>query len=125
MSDVTVKHIDELESYDKVQKYRGQFRYAGKGLGISAWGMNVLVLPPGWAEYPEHDHERDGQKEVYVVLKGSATLQTEGKTWQLGLGTLARVGPTQKRKIIPGKDGVIILALGGTPGKAYEPPRRW
>jgi hypothetical protein len=34
---------------------------------------------------------------------------------------LARVGPIQKRKIIPGDEGVTLLALGGTPGKAYEP----
>ena len=30
----------------------------------------------------------------------------------------------QKRKIVPGPEGVTILALGGTPGKAYEPPTR-
>ena len=29
-----------------------------------------------------------------------------------------------KRKIIPGAAGVTILAIGGTPGKAHEPPNR-
>ena len=38
-------------------------------------------------------------------------------------GTLARVGAAQKRTITPGPAGVTILALGGTPGKAYEPPK--
>ena len=39
MADVTVKRFEELESY------AGQFLYAGKGLGVTAWGMNVLRLP--------------------------------------------------------------------------------
>jgi uncharacterized cupin superfamily protein len=114
MADVTVKQFDELEGYED------QFFLAGKGLGVTAWGMNVLKLPPRWTEYPDHDHTADGQEEVYVVLRGDATLQAEGETWHLVPGMLARVGPSQKRKITPGHAGVTILALGGTPGKAFE-----
>jgi uncharacterized cupin superfamily protein len=116
MSDVTVKSFDELESY----KGEGQFRYAGKTLGVKAWGMNLLKLPQGWAGYPEHDHAKDGQEEVYVVLEGTATLEAGGERFALQPGTLARVGPNQKRRLTPGPQGVTILALGGTPGKAYE-----
>ena len=118
MADVTVKRVEELESY------ANQFYYAARGLGVTAWGMNVLKLPPNWADYPDHDHAADGQEEVYVVLAGSATLQADGEKWNLEPGTLARVGAAQKRKIVPGAEGVTILALGGTPGKAYEPPKR-
>lgn len=115
MADVTVKRLDELDSHG------GQFLYAGKGLGVTAWGMNVERLPPNWAEYPEHDHDKDGQEEVYVVLQGSATLHADGDSWQLEPGTLARVGSGQKRKLVPGDEGVTLLVIGGTPGKAYEP----
>lgn len=118
MSDVTVKRIDELEGYE------GRFLYAGRGLGVTAWGMNVLRLPAGWSQYPEHDHEKDGQEEVYVVLEGSARLEAGGESWTLEPGTLARVGPGQKRKIVPGDRGLTMLALGGTPGKAYEVRKR-
>jgi uncharacterized cupin superfamily protein len=116
MPDVTVKTFDELDSY------QSQFLYAGKGLGVTAWGMNVLKLPPEWSEYPEHDHVADGQEEVYVVLEGSARLDAGGKTWKLEPGTLARVGFAQRRKITPGPRGCTLLALGGTPGKAYPLP---
>lgn len=119
MVDVTVKHFDELEGY------HGQFLYAGKELGVTAWGMNVLRLPPNWTEYPDHDHTAEGQEEVYVVLQGRATLRADDESWHLQPGTLARVGSGQKRKIIPGDEGVTLLALGGTPGKAYEPPSWW
>jgi len=118
MADVTVKRFDELESY------QGQFLYAGRGLGVTAWGMNVLKLPPNWRGYPDHDHAKEGQEEVYVVLQGSARLQAGGEAWDLAPGTLARVGAGQKRTIVPGAGGATILALGGTPGKAYEPPSR-
>ena len=118
MADVTFRTLDDLESY------QGQFLYAGRGLGVTSFGMNVMRLPPGWPDYPEHDHAREGQEEVYVVLEGSARLTAGGESWELAPGTLVRVGAAQKRKILPGASGVTILALGGTPGKAYAPPAR-
>ena len=118
MADVTVKRFDELESY------ANQFLYAGRGLGVTAWGMNVLKLPPNWGDYPDHDHAREGQEEAYVVLQGGARLTAGGESWDLVPGMLARVGAAQKRKFVPGPMGATILALGGTPGKSYEPPQR-
>ena len=91
---------------------------------MTAWGKNLLKLPKNWPGYPEHDHSSDGQEEVYVVIQGTATLEADGKSWPLEPGTLARVGAGQKRKIVPGENGVTILALGGTPGRAYQPKGR-
>jgi mannose-6-phosphate isomerase-like protein (cupin superfamily) len=116
MADVTFKRFEELDSY------KGQFLYAGRGLGVTSFGMNVLRLPPDWPDYPEHNHTREGQEEVYVVLQGSARLTAGEGSWDLLPGTLVRVGAAQKRKIVPGPAGVTMLALGGTPGKAYQPP---
>ena len=120
MADVTIRKFDELESYADGK----QFLYAGRGLGVTAFGINVMRLPAHWKDYPDHDHAKDGQEEVYVVLQGMARLHAGNETWDLVPGTLVRVGARQKRKIVPGGDGVTILALGGTPGKAYEPPKR-
>jgi len=115
MADVTIKHFDDLDSHG------GQFLYAGRGVGVSAWGMNVLRLPPQWADYPNHDHAKDGQEEVYIVLEGDAILHADGESWRLRPGLLARVGAAQKRRIVPGDKGVTLLAIGGTPGKPYTP----
>jgi mannose-6-phosphate isomerase-like protein (cupin superfamily) len=117
MADVTIKRFDDLESY----KGEGRFRYAAKSLGVTSWGMNLLQLPAQWADYPEHDHAKDGQEEVYLVLEGSAQLQAGSESFPLEPGMFARVGAGQKRKIVPGPKGVTLLALGGTPGKAYAP----
>jgi len=65
MADVTIKRFDDLESYNG----EGRFRYAGRSLGVSAWGMNILMLPAQWSDYPDHDHTKDGQEEVYLVLR--------------------------------------------------------
>ncbi len=121
MVDVTVKRFEELDCYRGQGVPEGRFQYAGKGLGVTAWGMNILNLPPGWTDYPDHDHAKDGQEEVYVVLRGNATLRAGGESWELSPGTLARVGAGQKRRIVPGSQGVTLLAIGGTPGKAYQP----
>jgi mannose-6-phosphate isomerase-like protein (cupin superfamily) len=112
MADVTVKHIDDLDSHEG----RGTFIFARKGLGVTSFGMNVGRWPAGYTGYPDHDHEKDGQEEVYFVVEGSATLQAGDDSFELGQGTFARVGPGQKRKLVPGDDGVTLLALGGKPG---------
>lgn len=117
MSDVTVKNFDQLDSYQGPGAAPGQFRYAGKSLGVTAWAMNLLVLPPAWPDYPEHDHAKDGQEEVYVVLEGEATLRAGADSWQLVPGTMARVGPAQKRTIVPGPAGATILVMGGVAGE--------
>jgi mannose-6-phosphate isomerase-like protein (cupin superfamily) len=120
MPDVTMKSFDELEKYTG-DTHGAEFLYAGKGLGVTAWGMNVERLPAHWDKYPEHDHSEDGQEEVYIVLEGRAVIHADGDSWTLEPGTIARVGPAQKRRLVPGDEGATLLVLGGTPGKAYEP----
>jgi mannose-6-phosphate isomerase-like protein (cupin superfamily) len=115
MAEVTVKHIDELESAGG----NGRFLFARKGLGVTSFGMNVERFPAGYADYPDHDHEKDGQEEVYFVVEGSVTLQAGDEVFELTPGTFARVAPEQKRKLVPGADGVTLVALGGRPG-AFE-----
>lgn len=124
MSDVSVKTIEEVDFYQGPNAVAGiRFRYAGRALGVSAWGMNVIEIEPGCEQYPEHDHKKDGQEECYVVLRGSATLRAEGREQELQPGALVRVPPQVKRKWLPGPQGVTLLALGATPGNVYEPRR--
>jgi hypothetical protein len=115
MADVTVATIDEMEPV-----YDGLMRRTRATLGVSAWGMQVLTLPPSWDGYPNHKHDADSQdpnqEEVYVALEGSATLEADGERFALRPGTMARVGPRQLRRILPGPDGFRFLALGGVPG---------
>lgn len=118
MPDVTFKEIDEMDAIGG-----GVARRARAELGVSAWGMQVMTLPADWDGYPEHDHGPQAfdpnQEEVYIPLQGSATLVADGAEFALRPGTMARVGPTQARRILPGPEGIRFVALGGTPG-AFE-----
>lgn len=120
MSEIKARTIEEIPFYQGPNAIPGiRFHMAARELGITAWGMSVLEIDAGCSGYPEHDHAKDGQEEVYVVLRGSGTLDAAGETTALEPGTLVRVGPSQKRKILPGPQGIAVLAIGATPGKAY------
>ncbi len=122
MTDVKARHFDEIPCYQGANAIPGiKFHTAGRELGVTAWGMNVLAIDPGCTGYPEHDHARDGQEEVYVVLRGSGTLKAGADETPVVAGTLVRVGPEQQRKILAGPQGIVVLAIGATPGKAYGP----
>lgn len=120
MPDVTFRTIDEMDGI-----YDGVARRARAELGVTAWGMQVLTLPPNWDGYPNHNHAADavdpGQEEVYVPLAGSATLVADGVEYELRPGTMARVGPDQLRRLLPGPEGIRLLALGGKPGAFASP----
>jgi uncharacterized cupin superfamily protein len=117
MADVTVKRLDEFEAV-----FGGGMRRVRAGLGLTSFGVQLIELPPNFMHYPQHDHMHDEQEEMYVVLSGRATLQTGGEEHVLEPEVFARIGPGEKRKFVTGEEGVRILAIGGMPGKAYEPP---
>jgi hypothetical protein len=120
MSDVTVVTIDEMEGI-----HEGLVRRARAQLGVTAWGMQVLTLPPNWDGYPLHNHDAEAfdpnQEEVYIPLEGDARLLVDGREYELRPGVMARLGPAQLRRILPGDDGIRFVAVGGRPG-AFTPP---
>jgi quercetin dioxygenase-like cupin family protein len=122
MDPITVKNIEQIEPYSGQNAIRGiRFRPARQALGVSSWGMNVIELDPHTSGYPEHDHESEGHEEVYLVLRGSIVLQSDGTERVLSQGDFVRVAPEAKRKFVTREEGAALLALGGTPGKPYAP----
>ncbi len=119
MTDILIKHFFELDKYEGEFSNEQQIYFAGKSMGISAWDMNIIKMPPNWLGYQEHDHKHSGQEEVYLVLDGHGVIQANGYNWQVGPGMLIRVGPEQKRKFVPGIKGLTLLTLGGIPAKAF------
>jgi mannose-6-phosphate isomerase-like protein (cupin superfamily) len=115
MADYTAKEIDQMEA-----AFGGGLKKARAELGVQSFGMQVIDLPPGYSDYPEHDHASDGQEEVYCAMRGSGEIDVEGERIPLTPDVLVRVGPATKRKIYAGSEGLRLLALGGTPGTAYS-----
>jgi mannose-6-phosphate isomerase-like protein (cupin superfamily) len=133
VGDVTHTPIEEVEVLQGFERI-GMRRVAA-ALGVSSLGISIEELGPGADEYPEHDHAEDGiggrmfaqrpqqlgQEEVYVALRGSGTLEADGEAYPIDPDHIVRVGPSVKRKITAGPDGLRLLAIGATPGRAYEP----
>ena len=117
MADVALGTLDDFPSLG-----RGTFVRVREGLGVTSFGINVERWPAGSRGYPEHDERASGQEEVYTPLEGSATLVLGGgQSFELRPGVFARVGPTERRRIVPGDGGVVLLCLGGVPGGVYAP----
>ena len=93
------------------------------GLGVSSFGIAVMELPAELRRLPRarpgprppggglHGARRAGRR------SGSATRSIE-----LEPGVWVRVGPGEKRKIVTGDEPARVLAVGGSPGEAYDPP---
>jgi uncharacterized cupin superfamily protein len=120
MRDYIVKSIDELEAI-----HHGAVKLAGAELGIRSFGLQVLDLPAGFSDYPEHNHSDDSQEEVYLVLHGTAEFHIDGERTAVGTGQLVRIGPAATRKLVPGSDGARILAIGCTADRPYQRPEHF
>jgi hypothetical protein len=115
MSNYSVKKIDDMEAV-----FRGAFKRARAELGVESFGMQIIDLPPNYENYPEHDHAEDGQEEVFIALRGGGEIEIAGERHPLDADHIARVASGTMRKVLPGPDGLRLLALGGVPGQAYE-----
>ena len=90
------------------------FRSVRRALGITAFGVNVIVFPPGYDGF-EHFHER--QDELYFVHSGRARVEVEGETRELGPGGLVHVESTTTRRVSnAGDEPLVLLVVGGKDG---------
>ncbi|MHB8642221.1 MAG: cupin domain-containing protein [Gaiellaceae bacterium] len=90
------------------------FRKVRAPLGITAFGANMIVYPPG-AEGVNHFH--DVQDELYFVHSGTARFEVDGEERILGPGGLCHVESTTPRKVSnAGDDDLVLLVIGGKDG---------
>jgi mannose-6-phosphate isomerase-like protein (cupin superfamily) len=92
------------------------FRKIRRGLGVEAFGVNAIVLPPGY-ETGRHYHET--QQELYFVHRGRIAIELgDGDAvHELGPGGMARVdAPTVRRIRNVGADDAVYVVIGGRGG---------
>jgi uncharacterized cupin superfamily protein len=91
------------------------FRKVRRELGVEAFGVNAIVLPPGY-ESRVHYHER--QEELYIVLRGEMELRLGDERRVLGPGGLARVDPATVRSLrnTSGTEEATYICVGGAGG---------
>jgi mannose-6-phosphate isomerase-like protein (cupin superfamily) len=108
MSGYAFGSIDELgEGYG--------FRKIRAALGITAFGVNAVVMPAGFEGFL-HFHER--QDELYFVHRGRALVEIGGETRELGEGGLLHVESTTPRRVSNASDteDLVLLVVGGKDG---------
>ncbi len=91
------------------------FRKVRRALGVTAFGVNAIELPPG-VETGRHLHEE--QEELYFVHRGRLLIRLNDETEHvLGPGGLARVDAATVRQIkTVGDEPVVYLVAGGKDG---------
>ena len=88
------------------------FRKVRQALGVTAFGVNAIVMPAG---YETGRHFHDEQEELYFVHQGRLAFEFgDGATHVLEAGGLARVDPATVRKIknVSDEDAVYLVAGG-------------
>jgi len=99
--------LDELGSGPGFRKIRG-------ALGVSAFGINGIVMAPGHEGFL---HWHDTQDELYFVHRGRVEVEVDGETRVLGEGGLFHVSSTTPRKVSnPFDEEAVVLAIGGKDG---------
>jgi mannose-6-phosphate isomerase-like protein (cupin superfamily) len=99
--------LDELGEGPGFRKIRQQ-------LGVTAFGVNALVLPPGHQGFL---HYHDTQDELYFVHKGRVQVDVEGESKELAEGGLFHAEATTPRSISnPFEDEAIVVVVGGKDG---------
>jgi mannose-6-phosphate isomerase-like protein (cupin superfamily) len=90
------------------------FRKIREPLGVTAFGVNALVIPPG-GEGVHHFHEQ--QDELYFVHRGRARFRVGDEERELGPGGLVHVESTTPRVFAnAGDEDLVLLVIGGKDG---------
>ena len=108
--------IDELPTL-----WDGFAKLVRAGLGITAFGANIMDLPPDYCT-ASHDEAESGQQELYLALAGSGSVGIEAAQLPLDPDHVVRVDAGTARALSSGPEGLRVLCIGGVPGRAYEPP---
>ena len=91
------------------------FRKVRRALGVTAFGVNGVVYPPGFEGFEHFHYEQD---ELYFVHRGTATFEFDGEEHEVREGGLVHVESTTPRKVGNASDTeeLVLLVVGGKGG---------
>jgi hypothetical protein len=123
MAAYSVVHLDDIEEFgDAGCHYRPIRHHLGiTTFGVTAWTAHAA----GDLVINEHDEgDPTADQELFLVLRGHAVFEIEGDRVDAPAGTLVFAPPRTRRTAVARLDGTTIIAVEGTPGRAYE-ARGW
>jgi quercetin dioxygenase-like cupin family protein len=111
---VTIRRREDMER-------DGNWLLVRRSLGLDAFGMNLVEIPPG-ERIPEHDETGRDQEEVFLVLEGSPSLVVDGREIEAPAGTFARLDPHLSRTVVNnGEEPASVLIMSAPRTSGYEP----
>jgi uncharacterized cupin superfamily protein len=113
-SGYSAKAIDELPTL-----WDGFAKLVRAGLDITAFGANIMDLPPDYST-TSHDETESEQQELYVALAGSGSVAVNDAHLLLDPDHLVRVDAGTARVLTSGPEGLRVLCIASVPGRAYE-----
>jgi mannose-6-phosphate isomerase-like protein (cupin superfamily) len=116
MTGFAAKSIDDLPTL-----WDGFAKLVRPGMGVTAFGANIMDLPPDYST-KSHDESDSGQQELYVALRGAGAVVIDGKEHPLDGEHMVRVDAGTARTLSSGPEGLRVLCVGGVPGGVYEAP---
>jgi mannose-6-phosphate isomerase-like protein (cupin superfamily) len=116
MPGYSAKSIDELPTL-----WDGFAKLVRPGLEITAFGANIMDLPPDYST-KSHDEGDSGQQELYVALRGSGSVDIGDERLPLDADHMVKVDPGTGRILSSGPEGLRVLCVGGVPGGVYQAP---
>ncbi|HYK06513.1 MAG TPA: tetratricopeptide repeat protein [Gaiellaceae bacterium] len=117
MSGYEVASLADLESLPGPGSLR--WTPVRKHFGITAFGINAYTATEvGQDVVEEHDEERLGHEELYLVLAGRATFVLDGDEVDVPAGSAVFLRDPKVRRYARAEEaGTTVLALGGQPGR--------
>ena len=111
---VTIRRREDLER-------TGEWLLVRRSLGVEAFGINLVEIPPG-ERIPEHDETARDHEELFLVLEGSPSLVVDDREIEAPAGTFARLDPHLSRTVVNHSDepaAVLVVSAPRTSG--YQP----
>src|SRR3954467_4777413 len=113
---IAASAIDDLP-----QIWDGFAKLVRTGLDISAFGVQIMDLPPDYLT-ESHDESDTGQQELYVALRGTGAVVIGEARVPLDGEHMVRVDAGIDRALASGPEGLRVLCIGGVPGAPYVTP---
>jgi hypothetical protein len=113
--------IDDLDRYPGATDDAPILLALRRRLGFQPFGVNCWTAAAVGGHVIERHYERDGDEELYVVVRGRAAFTLGEETFDAPPGTFVHATPGTLREAFAVDEGTVVLAIGATPGEAYEP----
>ncbi len=115
MSGYTAKSIDDLPSL-----WDGFAKLVRPGLGVTAFGANIMDLPPDYSTNSHNESESVSRSSTSRCAALALSISASS-AWRSTPSTSSGSAGTD-RVLTSGQDGLRVLFIGGIPGGVYEPP---